>query len=986
MSKKKQANKSHPTSPGVPTTIREGIKKLSRYPWLCATALTAGILLSIYAPALDAPTFIFHEDSVLRLPLLSQPANIPNIFSRDFLLFTEGQFRPFSYAMLSVIQPSVSPENVLFWHGLLLFFHALNMLLVFGLARHFTPRLSAALCAASAFGLHPLATTLVNDINQFYMILGLTLALGSIKAYLTFSHNGSTYRYFLSFAAYSVGLITARLAFSVGLILLVYELAYARSGYKRIILRLAPYVVIPLILSPWLCMTTPHPLHFKYVQTHGGSLFHGFFSVIGATGIFADGLLLTMKLPVLLHETVQNIFSGSHPKFLFWLAFNLVIITGAVWAAIRRQWIAVGLLIIYLSTVPYASVAYNRVVDYVSWTYLYFPLAGLALFVGGLYEILTGLQRRSIRIGVRVLVVTVLLFWGARTIQLNRYAQTPLTYWKHLSMLNSSSQTVSHEIGKSYLAQDMPSHALHYFFAPMVKDIKPSCLAMAKYYFRQGNFLASAIHLRFGSGKKTTGVVLEDHCEVAAALLVAAGAPDHAEENLGKILMVNPFDTAAMSYLAQVWYLKGFVCEGGRMLECVRIISPNDENANRTQAQFDRLDRTREEGKKVVIDPPPPDWLDYVLTQKRSPEMRRKIIAFSDQADPNDAIIQLEATISLLENAEYERAAQRALSVSKCLRKYPFACSVTCEAIARGGNIEQAIQIGHQAVALDTKSEMAWKSLAIAYALKGELDERAQGFIKTIEHNPGLASMFYYNLGMQKSKKKLDLEAIECFQKAVEANPANADAQRALGESLLLTERPELAVESLRASLKIKPDNPETHVRLGRALMAQKKDKEGIESFRTAIMIDPKNASYHYFLGSALANGGNQDEIVREYHRAIELNPKFTDAYFNLGNTYFKTEQYDDAVKHYQKLIQLDPAYQYAHMNLGTIYQRWKQYDEAIDEYQQEIQIQPKFTEPYNRIILILTRQGKLDPARDIADRAKQLGHQLAPKALQAIQ
>jgi hypothetical protein len=103
-------------------------------------------LLATFGWGLNAPTFIDHEASILRLPLLSWWRNVPLIFSRDFLMFSEGQFRPLSYALLAVVRTFIGPDNLLFWHVWLLAFHWLNTILVFLLVRHFSKHLVFTPC------------------------------------------------------------------------------------------------------------------------------------------------------------------------------------------------------------------------------------------------------------------------------------------------------------------------------------------------------------------------------------------------------------------------------------------------------------------------------------------------------------------------------------------------------------------------------------------------------------------------------------------------------------------------------------------------------------------------------------------------------------------------------------------------------------------------------------------------------------------------
>jgi hypothetical protein len=159
----------------------------SKYLLVFFLLLLAGGLLATFGRGLNAPTFIAHEASILRLPLLAWWKNVPLIFSGDFLVFTDGQFRPLSYALLAVVRTFVEVENVLFWHVWLLAFHWLNAILVFLVVRHFSKRFWSAGLAAVLFCFHPLSSVVVNRIDHFHYVLGLSFYLGALCCYLAFA-------------------------------------------------------------------------------------------------------------------------------------------------------------------------------------------------------------------------------------------------------------------------------------------------------------------------------------------------------------------------------------------------------------------------------------------------------------------------------------------------------------------------------------------------------------------------------------------------------------------------------------------------------------------------------------------------------------------------------------------------------------------------------------------------------------------------------
>ena len=699
------------------------------------------LLFVLYYPARYSPTLILEENSVLQLPVLSHAGNIPLIFSQDFMLFSQGQYRPLSYVILAILRTVVSANSLLFWHLLLLGVHAINVILLFALILQFTPRLRSAWIGATLFCLHPLCTVIVNDINQFHILLGITFCAGTLYCYFAFRTEQRKLYYYMAILFYLLSLFTSRQGYTTAIILLCFELIYYRSQ-RRTLIYMLPFLLLPVILSPLLFMSSPHPLHYKYIEANKDSLWFSLYSVIGGTWIFFKGIILTLSFPAVLHETVQRIFKASNPLFLISLCVHLILLITAIAGLYLRRWFFLGILIIYCSMIPYSTVYINRAVEYVSWTYFYFTIAGLSLFFAGLFVTFSCIENIPVKRSLQIILVIPLLFWGCRTYQFNKNTADPLAYWSGIGDLGTTNLTASHHLGKWYLSKGDESQALLHLFTPNQDSIAESCLAMSRYYCQKGDYLASAIHLHYGSFEKPIGIVLEKQCLAAGDLLLALGALDHADDNFGKVLMVNPFNTTAMCKLAQTWFKKGFVKEGLNMLARARRISPNEPEIIISEDLFRKTEQKYTEGmQKLEINPPSPAWLAYlVLNQKRS-SIRQQIVELSKIANPNDPIIPLEAMISLIEENKFQEAVRYANPIYNRLPKYTYAEAAVCEVLAQSGETDNAIQIGLKAVAQDTKSELALRKLALAYALKGEttLDPR---FEKLLAANPTLAQCF----------------------------------------------------------------------------------------------------------------------------------------------------------------------------------------------------------------------------------------------------
>ena len=988
MSSKKRRRKSSPPAPTpVPEPTTTGILKTLRDRPYLTLALSVGVVvLATYSVSLFSPTLILHENSILRLPVLSHAGNIAHIFSRDFMLFSSGQFRPFSYVLLALVRTFVAAENIPFWHIWLLAFHIVNALLVFAIARHFTSRLTVALTAAAVFGLHPLCAMVVNDINQFYMLLGVTLSLWSLKAYLSFSRGGRKALYVLAVALFVLALLTARPAIFLGLLVLLYELLYQRSGAKRSLLRVSLFALIPLSLVPLWRWLTPHPVHYRYVAMYKGSFWHGLFTVTGATGHYAGGLVLTRGIPSILHEIVEKIFRWNHPKFFVWGAIDLALIVGAALALAKKQWAALGVLLIFIVMMPYASIAYNRVPDYVSWSYLYFPVAGLALFAAGLHRLLLRARLRYLRVVSHVIFLMLFVFLGARSLQLNLCARTPVAYWSRVWRFNQESETAQCELGKAYLARNELPQALRQFFASTVEELKYPCLAMARYYCQEGNSLASAIHLRFGMVQSSTGLILEDYCEAIGELLLKTGALDHAEENFGSVLMVDRFNTAAMTNLARVWLLKGLVREARGMLDRARALAPDDKNIARVGKEIRENERAwRDNPQPLTITPPSPDWLRYVLTEVRPAGLRKEIVALSNEPGQKDPLIQLEAMISLIEDKEYAAAARKALVVLRRLSGNAYACATACQALAYAGSPGQAVQLGIRAVSLDSKSELAWRSLGLALTLEDRPDPTARNSIKAITTRPADAYNLYYNLALEKKRIGKGKEAADLFEKALEAVPNDLKALESLGETRLSLGQFEAAAEVLRRAVAMKRADAQLHAKLAWALLNQGKPDEAANVVRTAIEIDPGNAAYHDDLATCLAKLDRNAEAIQEYRRAIELDNTLWDAHDNLANTLVMMGNFAEAVREYREVIRLAPNRPRVRFKLGGVLHRLGEADAAIAEFQEEIRVNPRFAPVHTALVQAYCGRQQYDLAWDAVKRARDLNVAVDPGTLAVL-
>ncbi|MCK4590727.1 MAG: hypothetical protein KAT86_03160, partial [Candidatus Latescibacteria bacterium] len=335
---------------------------------------------------------------------------------------------------------------------------------------------------------------------------------------------------------------------------------------------------------------------------------------------------------------------------------------------------------------PFASTAWNGVENYVSWAYLYVPLAGLALLVGGLADALWpsawpcrisfAIQQgwRSLRAMALAVLCLIVLSYGVQQVRLNVASRSAVGYWRRVLRLNPSSEIASLELGKAYLERGEEVQALGFLFSPGITQLHGSCLAMSRYYCARGDLSASAIHLRMVS-RQEDGLQFQDYEMRAAELFYAAGTPDYAEETLGRSLMTNPYNLTGMKLLAQVWVLKGYVPAAERLMARALEIAPSHPDAGRMRMMLEGVQNApATSNTPKVVHPPEPTWLRYVMQGMRDPRMREAIVQASE-CHPSDPVIQMEAGVCLVKVGQYDRALSKldftVQSLSSCA--YPWA-------------------------------------------------------------------------------------------------------------------------------------------------------------------------------------------------------------------------------------------------------------------------------------------------------------------------
>ncbi len=811
----------------------------AKHPWLWTTGVAAAAALALFAVTLNSGTFIKAQDSILRLPLLSHGKHLPKIFSPDFMVFTDGRYRPLSYALIALVRTIVPGDNAVFWHAWLLAFHVLNALLVYAVARHFARRAPACLIALAVFLLHPLASAFGNQINLFHHVLGGSFYLGTFLCYLHYVRKKKVTLYFIGLVLFVGGLLTSAALLTLPLLILAYEIFYERTGVLKIVGRLIPFGVFALLLGYCFLTFRPHPMFYVYPKRINLSVARYWAHSFAAGGV--DSLLalargLSTRPPV--SGLAGGIDSTWRPACI--AAVLVALIAASAWGLLKKQWFMIGAFLLFLSTLSRFGSPTIRTADCASWSYGYLPLAGFALLAGALADRLTAVRRRQWRHVVSAAAVIAAIVLGGLLLMANLHARTAVGYWDAALKQNPHSEAAAVALGKAYLAEGNEEAALKYLFHPTVGSARESSLAAARHYARTGRPLAAAVHMEIAQREDVPGLQYQHDLLTKAEVMYAAGASDFAEQYLGWVVMANPYHTTALKRLAEIHAEKGYLPAAVNCLQTVADIDPWDrKNARRLKGLKERLLNPESYTTPARMSPPPPDWLRYASNQASPASIQGAVIQLADVLG-EDPVIQLTAGIFLSEAKKHKQALRRIDRAAESLSSFTYAWATKCWAAANAGETELFFKTVEQVHSLKPRDADVWHYLGYVLGTARK-DDLARGSLET----------------------------------ALKANPYLAGVQNDL--AALLTRRGELgkALLHYRKAVSLSRGKSElVHNGLGYVLRRLGRDDEAMVHFRAAIAIDPKTPASYRNMAMIFERKGRFDESVSVLSEGLKRVPK----------------------------------------------------------------------------------------------------------------
>ncbi len=227
--------------------------------------------------------------------------------------------------------------------------------------------------------------------------------------------------------------------------------------------------------------------------------------------------------------------------------------------------------------------------------------------------------------------------------------------------------------------------------------------------------------------------------------------------------------------------------------------------------------------------------------------------------------------------------------------------------------------------------------------------------------------------GTEFSKQNKPLEALQCFDKAIEINSSFELPWGNKASIFLNLKRFDEALQSADKALELNKSWPDVLKLKGILLLNLGRNEEAIESLEKATKIDPEEWSNWDNKGRALLNLKKFESAIDCFDKAINLKPDNYDALFFRSICLREIKRYKEALESIEAVLKYKPDHDDALLCKSLVLHNLGLNDDAISTIDK---IEQKFSDNTNLMSiksLILDGLGQVDEAIHYCDRILEL-------------
>ena len=196
-----------------------------------------------------------------------------------------------------------------------------------------------------------------------------------------------------------------------------------------------------------------------------------------------------------------------------------------------------------------------------------------------------------------------------------------------------------------------------------------------------------------------------------------------------------------------------------------------------------------------------------------------------------------------------------------------------------------------RAASIEKPSATMLEHVGQDYVLLGDWDDADKWTLRAVQMNPADADA-WYSLGRIRYSEQRFSDALSCFKKALELSPKSVKIENNLGLAYQAMNQADAAVAAYRQAIEWQDQGPRDQLseqpllNLGIVLLHRGDLTEAHALLTKASTLAPTDPGIHEQLGHLYLQKGDYEEAEQELKRACELDPKSSSLHFLLGQAY----------------------------------------------------------------------------------------------------
>ncbi len=257
-----------------------------------------------------------------------------------------------------------------------------------------------------------------------------------------------------------------------------------------------------------------------------------------------------------------------------------------------------------------------------------------------------------------------------------------------------------------------------------------------------------------------------------------------------------------------------------------------------------------------------------------------------------------------------------------------------------------------------------------AKALKiGDVEQAGELALRLTRELPGRAAV-HLLMGSVHSAAGRHERAARSFEKAVEIDPDNVEAQNNLGVAYRQLGEFAKALAAVEQALAITKKRSDVYYNLANIHKSLGNFDDARASYEKAIELDPNFVLAYNNLGTLLHQNGDSQAALKVLRAGLQIDANHPKLHYNLGLVYESLGKLEDATGEYRESLTRRPGWTDALNNLGIVYQRLNRYEDSLDTFAEILELEPSNATALNNSATVLAEQGKVDEAITYYKRA----------------